>query len=126
MHPTLWFIVVGSVAAGTHFVVYVLCNQVLENSYEISNACGFVVAFGVSFIGHHFLSFNNTPANLPRSFVRFVCTALAGLITNECVFMLLFRVWGIHDWISWLMGVGCAAAQTYLLSRYWAFKETRS
>ena len=61
---------------------------------ELANAAGFGVAFFVSFFGHRRLSFRDSGTTARQSFQRFAVTALVA-----------------------------AAAQTFLLGRYWAFRR---
>ena len=117
----LWFLAVGASASLTHVAVFVL----LEHSVwpELANALGFVVAFGVSFFGHRYLSFSDTGTAVATSLVRFGATALAGFATNEAVFVLLYRYLGWPSLLALICGLVFAAAQTFALSRYWAFKR---
>ena len=90
---------------------------------ELANACGFLIAFAVSFVGHRFLSFRDTTVALGLSLARFTGTALAGFACNEAVFMLLLRVWHWPDLVALGVALIVAAGQTFLLGRYWAFKR---
>lgn len=116
-----WFLVVGTAAAITHQVVYALTQSYLLE--ELAVAVGFVVAFCVSFLGHRRLSFNDTGNSVGQSLLRFGITALAGLATNEIVFAGLLR--GLDVPGMWALGAGqvVAAGQTFVLSRFWAFRR---
>lgn len=117
----LWFLATGSTAALTHMGVFALTQgHILP---ELANASGFVVAFFVSFGGHRLLSFRDAGTTMTQSFQRFALTALAGFATNEALFVLLLRV---ADWpamLSLLAALVLAAGQTFLLSRFWAFRR---
>jgi len=116
-----WFLAVGSAAALTHLAVFALMQHRLWP--ELANASGFVVAFFVSFGGHRLLSFRDTGTTVAQSFQRFVLTALAGFATNEGVFVLLLRVAGWPALAALLAALVVAAGQTFLLSRFWAFRR---
>jgi len=90
---------------------------------ELANACGFLIAFLISFSGHRFLSFSDTQTNLGQSLTRFAATAIAGFCCNEAVFMLLLRLLKWPDWAALGCALAVAAGQTFLLSRFWAFKR---
>ena len=90
---------------------------------EITNAIAFVIAFGVSFVGHRFLSFQDASTSLQQSLQRFGVTALAGFASNEMVFMLLTRLGGWWPLLALFVALVFAAGQTWFLSRYWAFKR---
>jgi putative flippase GtrA len=90
---------------------------------EVANAIGFMVAFGVSFAGHRLLSFQDTSLSLGQSLMRFAGTASAGFVCNEAVFMLLHRLLDWPDLLALGVAMVVAAAQTFVLSRFWAFKR---
>jgi putative flippase GtrA len=115
----VWFLAVGASAALTHVLVFALTkNWMLP---ELANALGFCVAFSVSFLGHRWLSFQDTTTTLLQSLRRFAVTAVAGFICNELVFILMLRVFGWADMPALLLALVLAAGQTFLLSRFWAF-----
>ena len=116
-----WFLLVGVAATLTHMAVF----AVLEGRMwpELANGGGFVAAFLLSFVGHRFLSFADTHTSLGTSFMRFGLTAVLGFAANELVFVLLLRSMGWPSWLALLAGLLVAAAQTFVLSRYWAFKR---
>ncbi|MDR3452156.1 MAG: GtrA family protein [Rhodoferax sp.] len=116
-----WFIAVGSAAALTHMLVFALTHSHVWP--EVANAIGFTVAFFVSFSGHRWLSFSDTGTSVAQSFSRFLMTALAGFATNEIVFVLLLRELGWPSFLALFAALVFAAGQTFLLSRYWAFRR---
>jgi putative flippase GtrA len=116
-----WFIVVGAAAALVHVGVFEAMRRVIQP--EIANLIGFGVAFIVSFCGHRFLSFKDASTSLGTSFGRFAVTALAGLATNEAVFVCLFRLLGWPATAALLCGLVFAAGQTFVLTRFWAFRR---
>lgn len=117
----LWFLAVGGAAALTHLLVFSLTQYRMWP--ELANASGFVVAFFVSFFGHRLLSFRDAGTSAAQSFQRFAVTALAGFASNEAVFVLLLRGAGWPALLALLSALLLAAAQTYLLSRFWAFRR---
>ena len=117
----VWFLAVGGAAALTHLAVFALVQHYLRP--ELANAAGFVVAFAVSFGGHRRLSFKDGSTTLAQSFQRFAVTALVGFASNEAVFVLLLRGAGWSPLAALLAAMVAAAAQTFLLSRFWAFRR---
>ncbi|BCO26315.1 hypothetical protein MIZ03_1195 [Rhodoferax lithotrophicus] len=90
---------------------------------ELANALGFCVAFVVSFAGHRLLSFKDAGTSVSTSLLRFAATALAGFASNELVFMLLLRVLGLPSLLALFLALLFAAGQTFVLSRFWAFRR---
>ena len=121
MRTGFWFLVVGSSAALTHMAVFALTAPYLWP--ELANAAGFVVAFFVSFAGHRWLSFQDASTSLLQSLRRFAVTAIAGFVANELMFMLLLRVFDLPAWLALFFALVFASAQTFLLSRFWAFRR---
>jgi len=125
MHSGFWFVLVGVSAALTHMAVFTLALHLFPPLWpELANLAGFLVAFLVSFVGHRRLSFQDAGTSLMQSFVRFAATAVAGFMTNEAVFIVLFRVLGLPSWIALICGIVLSALQTFVLSRFWAFKRS--
>ena len=118
---TFWFLAVGGTAALTHMGVFALVQGHLLP--ELANALGFVIAFGVSFAGHRLLSFKDASTSVRTSLGRFAVTALAGFASNELVFALLLRSAGLPALVALLIALVLAAGQTFLFSRFWAFRR---
>jgi putative flippase GtrA len=116
-----WFLVVGTSAALTHMAVFALAQRAMWP--ELANAVGFVVAFGVSFGGHRALSFQDAGTTVRQSLGRFAVTALAGFASNELLFVALLRALQWPSLLALFVALVFAAGQTYVLSRYWAFRR---
>lgn len=116
-----WFLAVGAAAALTHMAVFALTQQALWP--EIANALGFCIAFCVSFSGHRWLSFQDAGTPLLTSLRRFAVTALAGFASNELVFVLLLRGLQLPSLLALFLALVAAAGQTFVLSRFWAFRR---
>ncbi len=118
---TFWFLAVGGAAAATHMGVFALTQDHMWP--ELANALGFCVAFVVSFTGHRRLSFQDARTSLLTSLRRFGVTALAGFASNEAVFVLLLRGLGLPSLLALFLALLFAAGQTFVLSRFWAFRR---
>ena len=124
MHSGFWFVLVGASAALTHMAVFTVVLLLVPTLWpENANVAGFLVAFLVSFVGHRRLSFQDAGTSVLQSFLRFAATAVAGFATNESVFILLFRLLGLPTWVALISGIVVSAVQTFVLSRFWAFKR---
>ena len=118
---TFWFLVVGGAAALTHLLVFTLAQQQMWP--ELANALGFCIAFFVSFAGHRLLSFRDAATSVTTSLARFGVTALAGFASNELVFVLLLRALKWPALLALVVALVFAAGQTFVLSRFWAFRR---
>jgi putative flippase GtrA len=118
---TFWFLAVGGAAALTHMAVFALVQHQMWP--ELANALGFFIAFFVSFAGHRLLSFKDAGTPVGTSLRRFAVTALAGFASNELVFVLLLRGLGLPSLLALFLALIFAAGQTYVFSRYWAFRR---
>jgi putative flippase GtrA len=118
---TFWFLAVGGAAAFTHMGVFSLAEHQMWP--ELANALGFVIAFFVSFSGHRLLSFKDATTSVATSFKRFTVTALAGFASNELLFILLLRGLDMPALLALFVALVFAAGQTFILSRFWAFKR---
>jgi putative flippase GtrA len=118
---TFWFLVVGGSAALTHMAVFALAQG--HMLAELANALGFLIAFFVSFAGHRLLSFKDAGTSVGTSLGRFAVTALAGFASNELVFMLLLRGLGWPALLALFVALLFAAGQTFVFSRFWAFRR---
>ena len=124
MRTGFWFLLVGASAALTHMAVFALVAPYLLP--ELANAAGFCVAFVVSFAGHRFLSFQDADTPLWQSFKRFGVTALAGFAANEVVFVVLLRVFDLPNLLALFIALVLTSAQTFVLSRFWAFRRKQA
>ncbi|MDI9332380.1 MAG: GtrA family protein [Alphaproteobacteria bacterium] len=115
----LWFGLVGLSAAAVQTGVFAALRTAIWP--ELANALGFAVAFGVSFLGHRRLSFSDTTLAPQQSLKRFVITALLGFAANELSFTMMWRCFEWPSLLSLWLAMGVAAAQTFVLGRYWAF-----
>jgi putative flippase GtrA len=118
---TFWFLAVGGAAALTHMGVFALAQHRVWP--ELANALGFLVAFFVSFFGHRLLSFKDASTSVTTSFKRFAVTALAGFASNEMVFIVLLRGFELPSLVALFLALVFAAGQTFVLSRFWAFRR---
>jgi putative flippase GtrA len=118
----LWFGAVGASAAAVHFGVVVLAVNHLELAPLLANVLGFVLAFCVSFVGHHRLSFAAQQASGRQALPRFALVALLGFGSNELMYAVLLEL-GVEYRLALFLVLLAVAAMTWLLSRHWAFKR---
>jgi putative flippase GtrA len=118
---SFWFGSVGLMAALVHLLVFEVLRHMVRP--EWANLGGFLVAFGVSFVGHRRLTFRDARTSVQQSLLRFLVTAVAGFLANELCFMLLLHQLNWPTWPALLVAMAVAAGQTFAMSRWWAFRR---
>ena len=120
-----WFVAVGVAAAAVHFSVVVLLVELGGWRPLLANPIGWLVAFAVSFTGHHRLTFADSGARVGRAARRFFAISAAGFAVNEAAYATLLA----HGALGYRLGLGAVlvavAALTYWAGRHWAFMRAR-
>lgn len=120
----LRFGAVGLLAAAVHYWTVIGLVELLQILPLQANFGGFAVAFWVSYFGHRYWTFDN-PGGIAAaaSFLRFLATALLGFCLNELLFYLFLRYLELPYYVALAVVVAIVAVMTYVLSRWWAFRE---
>lgn len=115
------FIIVGCCAAAVHWAAVVWLVSHWGVRPALANLPAWLVAFGVSFVGHQRWTFGDRHSAVGRSAPRFFLVSALGFAVNEAAYVALLH-WG-H--LRYDLGLGAVligvAALTYLASRHWAF-----
>lgn len=117
----IWFLIIGALAALTHYVVAVGLEWLLKINPLYSNIAGFLLAFPVSYVGHYQFTFAAIKTRHQHSLPKFLSIAVLGFLANQGLVALGLIYTDLPFWL--LLGVVMVliAVMTYLLSRYWAF-----
>jgi putative flippase GtrA len=118
------FILVGSMAALTHFLTVIFIVERLAVVPLKANVVGWLCAFGVSYGGHYSLTFSDHSAPPLRSAMRFFLLSAAGFSINESAYALLLHVTLLPYHVLLAFILIAVATVTYLLSQRWAFQGT--
>jgi putative flippase GtrA len=86
-----------------------------------ANVLGWLVAFVVSFTGHHRLTFRDQAAPITASVGRFFLVSAGGFGVNEATYALLLAWSGQRYDLVLAVVLLAVAGVTYLLSRHWVF-----
>lgn len=116
-----WFIAVGSAAAALHFGVVVWLVSQHGWPPLRANVGGWLAAVGLSYLGHHRLSFASQRAPAWRAARRFVLLSAAGFAINQASYALLLHGAGISYRLALISVLAGVALLTYWASRRWAF-----
>lgn len=117
-----WFIAVGCTAAALHFAVVLALVHWLSLPPLVANVGGWLLALGVSFIGHWRLSFADQRAPAGRAALRFVAVSAGAFAVNEAVYALLLGFSGVGYQLALAITLVAVAFATFVLSRHWAFR----
>jgi putative flippase GtrA len=82
---------------------------------------GWLVAFTVSFVGHHLLTFRGHGAALRSAATRFFIVSAGGFAINEATYAVLLGWMARRYDVALALVLVAVAVLTYLLSRHWAF-----
>lgn len=117
------FAIVGILATLTHAGVAVtLLNTGVLPAF-FANIAGFLVAFVVSFSGHHFWSFaaSREAGQAPRRMRRFFLLAITGFALNSGILATWLELTPWPDTLGILFAIAIVPALTFLGARFWAF-----
>lgn len=119
-----FFVAVGASAAAVHWSVAVGLVAWAGWPPLVANVAGWLLALGVSFGGHHGLTFAGHRAPLRQAAPRFALVSGMGFGVNELSYALLLRLAPQHygAWLALVLVL--MAGLTYLLARHWAFARS--
>lgn len=115
------FGVVGIAAMAVHWIVVAVIVP-LGIVPLIANIIGFAVAFNVSYIGHRNWTFASE-AGHATTLTRFLGVSITSFMLNEAMYSLLLRYTALDYRIALFIVLVAVAALTFVLSRYWAFRQ---
>lgn len=118
-----WFTIVGAAAALVHYVSALILEGWLALSPGLANFLAFLLAFPVSYFGHRALSFANNGNTHGYALPRFLLVACTGFACNQIILLTLLRISNMPFWLVLAIVMIIVALATYLLSRYWAFRQ---
>lgn len=118
-----YFTFVGVVATTAHYFVAVGLEFLQILPALLANLIGFLVAFPLSFIGHHRFSFPSQGRKVHLSLLRFFIVAVVGFSLNQL--LIYFNLKLLEFSFCFMLGLAMVliAISTYLLSRYWVFNQ---
>lgn len=123
---------VGAAAAGTHTLALWLLCRLTGMPPLAGNAFAFLIAFQVSFFGHHHWTFKAARGHetrLLRAYVRFFLVAAAtGFLLNETLYaLLLTAAWPAAHPVATQAAVQAAVAGvTFVAGKFWAFRKPKA
>ena len=119
------FVGVGSSAAGVHFGVVLALVSLWHWPPLTANVLAWVVAFGVSYGGHQWLTFVQQGAAVGQSLPRFALLSALGFALNEGLYAWALAL-GLDFRLGLFLVLLVVAVLTYVLSQRWAFARSPS
>lgn len=118
-----WFVLVGCMAAATHWLVAVGCVENLHVAPLVANLIGWLTAVTVSFAGHFRLTFRHQVGAIWPAAWRFFIVSALGFLVNESAYAFLLKNTAVSYEILLFCVLVAVAAFTFVLSRSWAFRN---
>ncbi|WP_106753808.1 GtrA family protein [Pannonibacter carbonis] len=113
---------VGLTAACVHASVAIALVEYGGVPAMAANVCGFLVAFLVSFFGHHHWSFqSDRNTGSARRMRRFFVLAAAGFVLNNGALAAWLQLTPWSDTIGIIVAIFVVPPLTFLGARFWAF-----
>jgi putative flippase GtrA len=118
------FIGVGCVATAVHWCAVVGLVSGWQWCPLLANVLGWLIAFAVSFLGHHWMTFHDQGSTIGVAAPRFFMVSAAGFAINEAAYALALLSSPRHYQLWLLLVLAGVAGLTYVISRHWAFLRT--
>lgn len=116
------FAITGGVTTVAHVVSGLAAHHFLGLDPFTANLVAFFVGFLVGYFGHKTFSFNS-PSKIQQSMPRFFLLTIANLVLNQTI-VVIVSIWlGYPYWLSLAIMVVTVPMSTYLLSRFWVFRD---
>lgn len=117
------FAAVGITATATHYLTALVAAQFVHPL--VANVFGYCLAVGVSYGGHHRLTFrvHHAEAHHAWRLPRFILVSLGAVSLSELALWLALEHTDWPLWIAQLAAIAVVPPFTYTLGRHWVFKE---
>jgi len=115
------FVAIGTLAAGVHLSVVAMLFRFGLHPL-IANVFAFCTAFGVSYLGHRFVTFPGGRLPHKRSVHRFWWVAVMSFSLNEGLYALLLHFSALNYLVSLFVVLLIVTPMTFVLSRVYAFR----
>lgn len=113
------FGLIGVLATATHIVIAESVRYGLSAPAHLASFCGFVPAFGVSYLGHRYFTFAGSGAK-GASLPKFLAIALSGFLAS---LLALTAVKPLFPVFALTLSILAIPAITFVLAKFWAFRS---
>jgi len=120
-----FFGVVGLAATAIHYAVALVLSGHITP--YIANFVGFIVALGISYIGHLRLTFQLDweQANHWHRLPRYTGVAVGGFVLSQLVLGVAFDLLQLPVWLALGVAVIVVPVLSFLLSSLWVFRQEK-
>lgn len=119
----LRFVLVGTAAAATHYVVGLFAYSVLGLGPGLSNVIGYACGFPVSYAGHRSWTFDGTREPHRVALPRYALVQLGSFLVNQGLLLLAVAFVPLPFWFVLGAVLVIVAVLTYVTSRLWVFRR---
>jgi len=120
-----WFAAVGLAATAINYAGALAAQHALRLEAMPAGVVGYAAAVGVSYFGNSLLTFRRPALHGPQ-FARFAVISLAGLAINLGMVFAGVHALGWPLWRALIPVVIVVPASTFVMSKFWAFKEVEA
>lgn len=119
------FTAVGALGTVGHYLVLIVAVELGNADAILASVLGFVTGAFINYFLNHAITFRSTIAH-QRGIPRFMAVAIAGLLLNTLIMVLLVRLVDLHYLLSQVLATAVVLVWNYLGSELWAFREAPS
>ncbi len=116
------FIFVGGAAFGVHFSIVSIIVPLGAHPLA-ANVAGFLLAFGVSYLGHRHWTFPSASSARHAALMRFFFVAVSGFALNEALYWFLLTATVLDYRTALVIVLAAVAVVTFTVSKLWAFRD---
>ena len=119
------FLAVGFSGVFVNLGVYIFLTRIMRVPVELAPLVAIEVSIISNFLLNHYWTFTSrtTETSFLKKLFRFhLAAGLAGVI-NYTVFLMLLKVFNMHDILSSIIGISLGALVNYFLNSYWTWKQ---
>jgi putative flippase GtrA len=121
LHQLFRFGIIGTMAALLNMLVVVLLVHFAHWWPLAANILAFIVAYQVSFFGHHYWTFQSG-ISAKTAWPKFLLVALGSFLLNEGCYALFLQVLHVQYIWALLLVLLIVPPITFAFSRLWAFR----
>ncbi|MGB7934975.1 MAG: glycosyltransferase family 2 protein [Gammaproteobacteria bacterium] len=119
------FLGVGISGVFVNLGIYIFLTRMMGVPIDLAPPIAIEVSIITNFLLNHYWTFTGrkTETSFLWKLFRFHLAAGIAGILNYTAFLILLKVFGLHDILSNIIGIGLGALVNYFLNSYWTWKQ---